>query len=102
MGYPCVDFGDSSLDFALRVIIRNINQRRFVTSELNRAINAAMIKQGIEIPFTQLDVNFRKPLQIGSDSKVPPEASDEERISKPWPAIMRATLRFHKTGRLHR
>jgi small-conductance mechanosensitive channel len=86
MGYPCalfVDFGDSSLDFELRVIIRDINQRRRVTSELNRAMNDALMRQGIEIPFTQLDVNFRKPLEIESDSKVPPEASDDERSSKP-------------------
>ncbi|MCG6869595.1 MAG: mechanosensitive ion channel, partial [Gammaproteobacteria bacterium] len=86
MGYPCalfVDFGDSSLDFELRVIIRNINQRRRVISELNRAMNDALIKRGIEIPFNTLDVNMRTPLQIEGDSKVPPEASDEERISEP-------------------
>ena len=84
MGYPAVlfvNFGDSSLNFELRVIIRNVNQRRRVISELNRAINDALIKQGIEIPFNQLDVNFRKPLQIESDSKLPAEASEEEQKS---------------------
>jgi small-conductance mechanosensitive channel len=84
MGYPAVlfvDFGDSSLNFELRVIIRNLNQRRRVISELNHAINDALIKQGIEIPFNQLDVNLRKPLQIESDSKLPAEASEEENKS---------------------
>jgi small-conductance mechanosensitive channel len=84
MGYPCVlfvDFGESSLDFELRVIIRNVNQRRRVISELNHAINDALIKQGIEIPFNTLDVNMRTPLQIESDSKVPPQASDEAQTS---------------------
>jgi small-conductance mechanosensitive channel len=77
---PCalfLDFGDSSLDFELRVIIRDINRRRYVTSDLNRAINAAFRKQGIEIPFPQRDVHFRGPLQIERNSRVPPEAPDD-------------------------
>jgi len=76
---PCalfLDFGDSSLDFELRVIIRDVNQRLRVTSDINRAINAAFNKKGIEIPFPQRDVNFRGPLQIERDSRVPPEAPD--------------------------
>jgi small-conductance mechanosensitive channel len=70
-----VDFGDSSLDFELRVIIHDINRRRHVTSDINRAINAAFNKLGIEIPFPQRDVNFRGPLQIERDSGLPPEAT---------------------------
>jgi small-conductance mechanosensitive channel len=79
LSYPSVlflDFGDSSLDFELRVIIRDINLRRYVTSDLNRAINAAFTEKGIEIPFPQRDVNFRGPLQIEHDSGLPPEAPD--------------------------
>jgi small-conductance mechanosensitive channel len=67
LAYPSVlflDFGDSSLDFELRVIIRDINQRRYVTSDLNRAINAAFIDKGIDIPFPQRDVNLRGPAQV--------------------------------------
>jgi potassium efflux system protein len=71
-----LDFGDSSLDFELRVIIRDINRRLHVTSDINRAINAAFNKLGIEIPFPQRDVNFRGPLQIERDSGLPPEAPD--------------------------
>jgi len=71
-----LDFGDSSLDFELRAIIRNINRRLRVISDINRAINAAFKKQGIEIPFPQRDVNFRGPLQIERDSRVSPEAPD--------------------------
>jgi small-conductance mechanosensitive channel len=47
-----------------------------VTSDINRAINAAFTKQGIEIPFPQRDVHFRGPLQIERDSGLPPEAPD--------------------------
>jgi len=71
-----LDFGDSSLDFELCAIIRDINRRRYVTSDINRAINAAFKKQGIEIPFPQRDINFRGPLQIERDSGLPPEAPD--------------------------
>jgi len=54
-----LDFGDSSLDFELCAIIRDINRRRYVTSDINRAINAAFNKQGIEIPFPQRDLHVR-------------------------------------------
>jgi len=70
-----LDFGDSSLDFELCAIIHDVNRRRHVTSDINRAINAAFNKQGIEIPFPQRDVHFRGPLQIERDSG-PPEAPD--------------------------
>ncbi len=71
-----LDFGDSSLDFELCAIVHDINRRRHVTSDINRAINAAFNKQGIEIPFPQRDVNFRGPLQIARDSRVLLEAPD--------------------------
>jgi potassium-dependent mechanosensitive channel len=71
-----LDFGDSSLDFELCAFIRDIKRHRHVTSDINRAINAAFNKKGIEIPFPQRDVNFRGPLQIERDSGLPPEAPD--------------------------
>ena len=45
-----VDFGDSSLDLELRVMIRDANPRRHVTSDLNRAINAAFNKKVSRFP----------------------------------------------------
>jgi len=69
-------FGDSSLDFELRAIIRDINRRRHVTSDINRAINAAFNKLGIEIPFPQRDLNFRGPLQINPDATMRPDPPD--------------------------
>jgi small-conductance mechanosensitive channel len=64
-----LDFGDSSLDFELRAIIRDVNYRLHVISDLNRAINAAFNNLGIEIPFPQRDLNFRGPLQVQDSSK---------------------------------
>jgi len=71
-----LDFGDSSLDFELCAFIRDIKWHRHVTSDINRAINAAFNKKGIEIPFPQRDINFRGPLHIERDSGLPPEAPD--------------------------
>jgi potassium efflux system protein len=71
-----LDFGDSSLDFELCAFIRDIKRHRHVISDINRAINAAFNKKGIEIPFPQRDINFRGPLQIERDSGLPPEAPD--------------------------
>jgi small-conductance mechanosensitive channel len=69
-------FGDSSLNFELRAMIPNIDQRFRVISDINFAIDAAFREQGIEIPFPQRDVNFRGPLQIESDQQGPRAAPD--------------------------
>ena len=62
-------FGDSSLNFELRAIIPNVDQRLRVISDINFAIDAAFRERGIEIPFPQRDLNFRGPLHIEHDPK---------------------------------
>jgi small-conductance mechanosensitive channel len=52
-------FGESSLDFELRCIIRDVDRRLSTRSELNLAIDAAFREAGIEIPFPQRDLHFR-------------------------------------------
>ena len=52
-------FGDSSLDFELRVWIAEFTDRRLVLSELNQDIESEFSSAGIEIPFPQADVHFR-------------------------------------------
>jgi len=66
-----LEFGDSSLNFELRVHIGNINRCMHVISDLNRAINTEFKKKGIEIPFPQRDVHFRNPMQVESEGQVP-------------------------------
>jgi potassium efflux system protein len=51
-------FGDSALNFELRVHIRNIDNRLRVVSDLNFAIDAAFREAGITIPFPQRDVHL--------------------------------------------
>ncbi len=52
-------FGDSSLNFELRVWISDFNNKLTVLSELNQHIESEFEKSGIEIPFPQRDLHIR-------------------------------------------
>ncbi|MBT6074215.1 MAG: mechanosensitive ion channel [Gammaproteobacteria bacterium] len=52
-------FGDSALDFELRVRILDIKKRYDVLSELNLGVNDEFIKEGITIPFPQRDIHIK-------------------------------------------
>ncbi len=52
-------FGDSSLDFELRVFLHNVDSRLSVVSDLNFAIDKAFREEGIEIPFPQRDLHVK-------------------------------------------
>jgi potassium efflux system protein len=53
-----MNFGDSSLDFELRVRVQRIERRFSVKSDLNFAIDAAFREAGISIPFPQRDLHI--------------------------------------------
>ena len=52
-------FGASSLDFELRVFLKEVSGRLGVISDINFAINKAFKEASIEIPFPQQDVYVR-------------------------------------------
>jgi len=52
-------FGDSSIDFELRVWVNDISIRLKVKSELGQAIDAHFREAGISIPFPQRDLHLR-------------------------------------------
>jgi small-conductance mechanosensitive channel len=52
-------FGDSSLDFELRVHLYDVDRRLSTTSDLNFAIDKAFREEGIEIPFPQRDLHVK-------------------------------------------
>ncbi|HCO43205.1 MAG TPA: hypothetical protein DIT63_03680 [Gammaproteobacteria bacterium] len=52
-------FGESSLDFELRIYVRRLEDRLAVTHELHMAIDQALRAAGIEIPFPQRDLHLR-------------------------------------------
>lgn len=59
-----MDFGASSLDFQLRVFLRDIGDCTTVASDLRFAIFRAFADAGIEIPFPQNDIHIRDVDQI--------------------------------------
>ena len=52
-------FGDSSLDFELRVFLRDVGLRLTTLSDLRFAILEALREEGISIPFPQRDVHVK-------------------------------------------
>ncbi|WP_319406581.1 mechanosensitive ion channel domain-containing protein [uncultured Desulfosarcina sp.] len=54
-----LNFGDSSLDFQLRVWIADFNDRRIIQSALIRDIDRRFRAEGVEIPFPQRDLHLR-------------------------------------------
>ncbi len=64
-------FGDSSLDFELRVFLHQVDSRLSVISELNFAIDKAFREANIEIPFPQRDLHVRS-----MPASLPAEAED--------------------------
>ena len=53
------EFGDSSLNFELRVFLHNVDSRLGIVSDLNFAIDKAFREAGIEIPFPQRDLHVK-------------------------------------------
>lgn len=53
------EFGDSSLNFELRVFLHNVDSRLSIISEINFAIDKAFREEGIEIPFPQRDLHVK-------------------------------------------
>ena len=74
-----LNFGESSLDFQLRVWIADFNDRRIIQSALIREIDQRFRAEGVEIPFPQRDLHLRSvdgkaADRLKGDPKAPAEA----------------------------
>jgi small-conductance mechanosensitive channel len=73
-------FGDSSLDFKIHYFARTMTNGFRLKSEVNFALDAALRKAGITIPFPQRDVHF----DASFESKIADRVAD--RGTKPGPS----------------
>ena len=74
------DFGNSSLDFVLRVFLKDINDRHGVGSDLRYEIDKAFRENNITIPFPQRDLHIKKePVTVELEQ----DQSDIDNDSKP-------------------
>ncbi len=71
-----MSFGDSSLNFELRVWINQIRRRYDATSDLHFAVDKAFRENGVEIPFPQRDLHVRSWAEHARpvESRVAPES----------------------------
>jgi potassium-dependent mechanosensitive channel len=69
-----IGFGDSSLDFELRVWVREIRMRLEVRSVVLTEVERRLTEAGIEIPFPQRDLHVRSVDPAAAAALLPKQA----------------------------
>ena len=81
-------FGDSSLDFELRVFLRDVRERIKSSSELRFAILGALREAGISIPFPQRDLHIKgeQGEDQGASAQAKKSSAPRKHSAKPNPS----------------
>jgi potassium efflux system protein len=81
-----MEFGDSALNFEVRVFVRKLTDRFPLTHELHMAIMRAFREHSIEIPFPQRDIHVRYAEPAGIPATAEAASATNSRTSKTLPA----------------
>ena len=92
-------FGDSSLDFELRVRIKKIERRFTVLSDINFAIDRAFREAEISIPFPQRDLHL---VTLPEQEAAPAKAPDVEAVKPEPPTPVRPAPSVEQITRSYR
>ena len=74
-----LDLGDSSLNFDVRVYVKDINDWLPVTHDLHMGLVKALRENGIEIPYPQRDIHVRSVADASGREIFSMEAQETEK-----------------------